>query len=234
MEPFRLVSTAAALPHVLHARRRVRTVARAHRHVKRKKFAKYLRYVWHISRATHLARRLGLHRGPPRRILDLGTGPGYFPFVCARMGHEVVALDVDWVPLYNDLTATLGVRRVVHEIRAHQPLPDLGGPFDLITAFLICFNGHKSLRTPLWGAEEWSWLVDQLAPLAAPEGCRLFLNFNREPSGVTIPDTLRQWFLARGGVCPEGGRDAELRLRAPQRLVSPPAAESPAAATPLA
>jgi hypothetical protein len=227
--PSKLLSIAAALPHVLHAVPRLRPVVRRYRGTLTPKLGRYLRYGRQIARATHFARGLGLHQGRPGRILDLGSGPSYFPYVCARMGHDILALDVDSTPLYNDMTAALQVPRVVHAIRAHEPLPDLDGPFDLITALLICFNGHKDADVPLWGVEEWAWFVDQMRPLAGPAGCRLLLRFNRERSGVAIPDELRAWFVAQGGQCAPGGIQADLHLPpAPPR--SPPSSSRSAAA----
>src|SRR4051812_17945261 len=46
---------------------------------------------------------LGLDRSKPLKILDIGTGTGYFPYICRYFGHEVVSLDLDVVPMYNDL-----------------------------------------------------------------------------------------------------------------------------------
>lgn len=208
----RLLSTLAAAPHVLFAAPLLRPVLRKYRGADLAKAAKHLRYARQIARATHLARQLGLHRGPRLRILDLGSGPSYFPFVCRRMGHEVVALDAGWIPLYNDVSAALGVPRVLHEIRAYEPLPALGGPFDLVTAMMICFNGHKGQRQALWGVAEWAWFVEQMRAAAAPSASRAVLVFNRERSGVAIAPALLTWFVQQGAEIRGGGIRVDLPL----------------------
>ncbi len=35
----------------------------------------------------------GLHQTKGKRILDIGTGPGVFPYVLRQLGHEVVATE---------------------------------------------------------------------------------------------------------------------------------------------
>lgn len=217
----RLVSTLTSVPHILYATPLLYPVVRRLRAGASRQDRKYVHFGRQLARANHVARQLALHRGPRRRILDLGSGPSYFPFVCSRLGHEVVALDVDWTPLYNELSSALRVRRVVHEIQAHVPLPDLGGPFHLISAQMICFNGHKNHAGRLWDVEEWAWFVDHLRGLAAPSGCRLVLQFNRERSGMTISKSLEAWFAQQGGRCdPVRGR-VDLRLGGPRQPGQP-------------
>src|SRR5207237_9297554 len=81
----------------------------------------------------------------PKRILDLGCGTGYFLYIAQLLGHEGLGLDLDELPMFGDLTRLLGVRRVIWEIKAFDPLPDVLEEFDLITAFLICFNRHTQV-----------------------------------------------------------------------------------------
>ena len=45
--------------------------------------------------------------------------------------------------MFREITRLLGVRRVVQQIEAFRPLPSFGQKFDVITAFMICFNNHK-------------------------------------------------------------------------------------------
>lgn len=92
---------------------------------------------------------VGLTNKTSLSILDIGTGPGYFPFVCSNFGHTARAMDVSNHSFYNEMTDLLGVDRFEHSIQAFEPLPQLSYKFDLITAFAICFNCHAS--DALWG-----------------------------------------------------------------------------------
>ncbi len=140
-------------------------------------------------------RDLELDRGSPKRILDLGCGAGYFLFISRCLGHDVVGLDIDEAPIFGELMQMLGLRRVVWRVQPFVPLPDLGERFDLITAFMICFNGHKSPN--LWGVKEWEFFLNDLETHLMPQG-RICLGFNREKDGSLYTEELRQFLESRG------------------------------------
>jgi hypothetical protein len=54
--------------------------------------------------------------------------------------------------------------------------------FDLITAFAICFNHHKS--PGLWGAAEWTYFLHDLVSNHMNQGGRIFLRLNAEDDGA--------------------------------------------------
>ena len=88
-----------------------------------------------VARAWKEARRLELDNSQPIDVLDIGTGPGYFPFVCQKLGHRCVALDRPGeFPFWQAIRRWLGVNRVVeHTIKPFEPLPAEIGRFDLVT-----------------------------------------------------------------------------------------------------
>ena len=92
--------------------------------------------------------RLGLNKSSKLDILDIGTGAGYFPYICNYYGHNTMALDLNTTQMYNDIIKFLNINRKVHEIKSFEKLPNLGKKFDLVTAFAICFNNHETSR--LW------------------------------------------------------------------------------------
>src|SRR6185437_16659888 len=49
------------------------------------------------------AQDLKLQRCPPKSILDLGCGGGFFLYVCQHLGHSCVGLDIDVFPLFTQL-----------------------------------------------------------------------------------------------------------------------------------
>lgn len=152
---------------------------------------KYLDLDYWLTVNVRRVEALGLHHGPPRRVLDLGCGCGYFAFLCRLAGHEAIGLDrPERDTLFTDMRALLAVPTAEHSISAFQPLPELG-PFDVVTAHMVTFNRH---RTPSpWGVAEWEWLLDLLrAPVVS-------LEMNREPDGTLYPPGVRELFLERGG-----------------------------------
>jgi SAM-dependent methyltransferase len=130
------------------------------------------------------------------RILDLGSGAGYFLLVARHLGHSGMGLDIPDPPMYGEIFELFGLKRAVWEIKAFQPLPDLGERFDLVTAFSICFNEHK--RSDLWTAKEWGFFLDDLETRFLNAGGEIFLGMNPEEDGSFYTPNLRQFFIDRG------------------------------------
>jgi SAM-dependent methyltransferase len=140
-------------------------------------------------------RQLELDLARPKRILDLGCGAGYFLYIAQLLGHSGVGLDMDRLPMFREITRLLGVRRIVQRIQAFRPLPNFGQKFDLITAFMICFNNHK--MPELWGVREWEFFLNDLAKYLRPRG-RVWLELNQEYDGTFYTPELREFFRKRG------------------------------------
>jgi SAM-dependent methyltransferase len=155
---------------------------------------KYLDLERWIDLNIRRIREIELDLARPKRVLDLGCGAGYFLYVAQLLGHQGLGLDLDQLPMFGEITRLLGVRRVIRQIKAFDPLPDLG-KFDLITAFLICFNNHKQAN--LWGVPEWEFLLNDLAKHLAPRG-RVWLELNREYDGTFYTPELKEFFQRRG------------------------------------
>jgi SAM-dependent methyltransferase len=177
------------------------------------KYAKVERF-WRENRRR--VQDLGLHRCSGKRILDLGCGGGFFLYLLKQLGHEVVGLDVDEFPLFRELVDLFGVPRVVWAIEAFQPLPDLGGRFDYITAFATSFN-RSAGNDDEWGVQEWDFILTDLQQHLAPEG-RMFFTLNRiRGQADYFTPELRKFFLGRGAILererisfPNGLRSAAL------------------------
>lgn len=151
---------------------------------------KYLDVVFHTLQKLLLARELGLHEGPPRRVLDIGTGGGHLPFVCRFYGHDAIGIDVRDA-FYDGLAACVGIARTVMRVEARTPLPDLGGRFDLITACDIAFNEKRqgTLRGIYWSPEDWKFFLNDLIAHQLRTPGTIYLKLNKEahrrPLGFT-------------------------------------------------
>ena len=78
----------------------------------------------------------------------------------SSLGHSVMGLDLDWPPMYAEMFEMMEMPRRVWRIEPFQPLPDLGGRFDFLTGFAVCFNSHGSDH--VWGAKEWEFFLDDV------------------------------------------------------------------------
>jgi SAM-dependent methyltransferase len=138
---------------------------------------------------------LNLHRSASCDILDLGCGGGYFLYVSEQLGHRCLGFDLDWFPLYTELIELFGVERRLGEIKAYEPLPDLGRRFDWITAFSTGFN-RRADKT-LWGPNEWEFFLNDLARHLKPGG-HLFVGLNPGQNGWYYTPELHDFFVRCG------------------------------------
>lgn len=159
-------------------------------------YAKYTDVKRWLRLNIRRAQDLKLHRSPPQSVLDLGCGGGFFLFIVQQLGHSSLGLDIDVFPLFTDLLDLFHVERRVWAIHRHEPLPDLGRKFDLITAFSIDFN-RESKREWWWGPPEWAFFLDDLKHHLNPGG-RIFLGLNPRRDGEYHTPELREFFLSRG------------------------------------
>jgi SAM-dependent methyltransferase len=157
-------------------------------------------------------RQLELDVARPKRILDLGCGAGYFLYIAQILGHSGVGLDMDRLTMFGEITHLLGVRRIVQQIQAFRPLPNFDQKFDVITAFMICFNDHK--MPSLWGVPEWEFFLNDLAKHLAPRG-RIWLELNQEYDGTFYTRQLKEFFQKRGAKIDEHKIIFNSGLRAP-------------------
>ncbi len=156
---------------------------------------KYLDLERWIAINIRRVEELELDWGRRQSVLDVGSGAGYFLYICKWLGHRTLGLDIGNGRVFGEVFHALGLERLVWRVEAWQPLTDLGRKFDLITAFMICFNGHKGPK--LWKRTEWAFFLDDLETRLRPGG-RIRLGFNREKDGKFFTDDLREYFLSRG------------------------------------
>jgi hypothetical protein len=137
---------------------------------------------WAGGKFDH-ALRLGLHKAPPLRVLDLGAGPGHFQMVAQYFGHETMGLDVPTRAhasnmerdIYNDLCDFFHVRKVDHRITSGAALPRFSGRFDLVTSFMTCFSTDAKLRRP-WTVHDWTFWLRDLRDNVLTETGEIYLN----------------------------------------------------------
>lgn len=138
---------------------------------------------WLLLNALRVA-DLGLDAVSGLRILDIGCGPGYFVAMTRALGHQCHGVDAPDEcfnaverEVYATLTEALHCRDAVSPllIERFKPLPFRDRPFDLITAFWVCFNRHR--QPDEWGSEEWRFFVQDAMANLCPGG-RIVLDLN--------------------------------------------------------
>ena len=160
-------------------------------------FAKYTDVDRWLLLARERVQNLKLNRTSPQRVLDLGCGGGFFLFILKQLGHDVLGLDIDVQPLYRELAELFALPRVIWTIKPFEPLPDLGQPFDWITAFSISFDRAVSGR-PRWGPREWNFLLEDLQQRHLEPGGKMYFELNPGVSGNFYTPELCDFFVRRG------------------------------------
>ena len=117
-----------------------------------------------------------------KTILDIGTGTGYFPFICNEFSHAGFCLDVPDNELYDQITDSLGLIKFKRYIKSFELLKlNTNERFDLVTAYMICFNNHK--QENLWSNKEWEFFISDLQDNYLKKDGKILLNFNEESPG---------------------------------------------------
>ena len=160
------------------------------------RYAKYADVEHWLKINLPRVQELELDRSPPKQILDLGCGAGFFLFLARRFGHKCVGLDLGDFPLSNELIELFGLERVTWRIRALQPLPEFGRKFDLITGFSAAFNRSED-ESRGWNPEEWRFFLDDLDRYLQPGGA-ILLEINSGKDKRYFPAEVRDFFLKHG------------------------------------
>jgi len=159
-------------------------------------FEKYLDIDYWLCENLRRVYALGLHKRDRKlRILDIGTGAAYFPYICRHFGHEVEAVDLPGNEMYNEIISAFGIKRYDRSISAFQDL-GIPGKYDLVTAYMICFNCHK--QPALWHIREWEYFLDGLRKNNLNPGGEVFLAFNAETPEEPVSKELLAYFAANG------------------------------------
>ncbi len=160
-------------------------------------YAKYADASRWLKRNLPRIRQLRLDRSPPKQILDLGCGGGFFLFLAKQHGHSGIGLDVADHAICGELVELFGVERKVWRIQEFQPLPDFGRKFDFVTAFSTAF--HRSAdQSRGWGTDEWNFFLDDLLNRQLKPGGEVFFEINSGKDKRYFPSAVRELFIRRG------------------------------------
>lgn len=179
-------------------------------------FLKYWAVEKFLIRDLERVRRLKLHQSQPKRILDLGSGMGYFLYLCRHFGHEVYGLDRhdpedSFSVMFKQIMAALEIERTDWTIQPFQPLalPDAWPKMDVITAHQIQFNrqGRGDSASVVrederWTIPEWDAFLKDLQENITSGSATVELRFN-QPQSWDHPysSSLEGYFQSKGADC---------------------------------
>lgn len=137
---------------------------------------KYFNITEYLALQVKRALYLGIAEKRDPSILDIGTGFGYFPYVCTFLDGDVHAVDIPGHVLFDEMTNFFNIKKTHFRINALQPLPDFGQKFDIITGFQVAFNRYSAIKP--WGAKEWDYFLKHLIDKHLNENGVIYLEPN--------------------------------------------------------
>jgi len=138
---------------------------------------KYLNYSFWIFENLIRIFDLKLDKSKGLTILDIGCGPGYFIYIANYFGHQAEGLDLQSNEIYNFLIQELSLSRTTKEIKSFEELGLFKEKnFDLITAFMICFDCHGTEKS--WNKADWRFFIDDLTNSYLKTNGKIILGLN--------------------------------------------------------
>jgi len=122
----------------------------------------------HIKRAWKYAKKLNLDELPRKRILDIGTGFGYFPKICSLLGHTAEGTNLK-NPLFNIVNRHMNVDACIRKMDDQRIF--ISGKYDIITAFQLCFHKNEGRE---WNAYEWEVFLRNAMDMLSKDGLLAF------------------------------------------------------------
>lgn len=144
---------------------------------------KFLNYTWEVNKAFRQSDCLGLHKrssiSPRFRVLDLGSGSGWFVWVMQKMGHDAKGLEPlsTWTSVEKgNMTRLLGVEPIDVSVQPFAPLPSPpeDEKYDVITSWMTMWDhlpvqGRNSEKDqsgkygPMFSSEMWAFVLKDIA-----------------------------------------------------------------------
>lgn len=125
-----------------------------------------------INEKLSTAHFLGLHKTKGKRLFDIGTGAGWFPYICNLYGHECIGSDIPNRPEYDPCYEFLNIDFRDTLVYPYTKM-DLTGTFDYITTHRAFFPQ----RPAAWEKDEWKFFLED-AKTYLNDGGGLFLGCN--------------------------------------------------------
>lgn len=119
-----------------------------------------------------VAHFLGLHNSEKKELLDIGTGAGWFPYICKLYGHSCTGTDFLGRPEYDPVYEFLGIDVKEILVEPFKPLP-LTQQYDYITSMRAFFPQ----KPKAWDKEEYKFFFNDIAQYLKPSGS-LYLGSN--------------------------------------------------------
>ena len=182
---------------------------------------KYIDIPYWTAHKLPMAKKLGLTSGPPKALLDLGTGAAHILRIAVDHGHSAVGIDIEEAT-YADIARLLGVDRRVHRVDRQTKLPDFGRKFDIVSSIWIKYD-DMSVGDDLhyWENADWAFQFNDIVDnhLKYPGRIHFVLNAQRRASGKYVLDQdALSWMQSQGAAIDRVSGEVDMQLSKPRRF----------------
>jgi len=130
----------------------------------------------YIQEKLSVANYLGLHKTSGKTLIDIGTGAGWFPYICRLYGHDCIGTETihtdifkkTYVPIYEYLNL-----KVTDDLVFSNKPFTLSNKVDYIVTLRSFFNN----RPTVWEINEWKYFFKDILKNLNPNG-GLYLSCN--------------------------------------------------------
>lgn len=111
----------------------------------------------YIQEKLSVAHYLNLHKTKGKKLLDIGTGAGWFPYICKLYGHTCIGTDILGRTDYDPAYKFLDILVIEELIYPHQPI-QVQDKFDYIVSLRSFFPNRPSV----WELNDWKYFFNDI------------------------------------------------------------------------
>ena len=111
----------------------------------------------YIQEKLSVAHYLNLDTASKKVLLDIGTGAGWFPYICKLYGHDCIGTDILGRKEYDAVYKFLNIDIVGNLVYSQTPL-NLQRKFDYIVSLRSFFPN----RPKVWELEDWKYFFKDI------------------------------------------------------------------------
>lgn len=111
----------------------------------------------HIQEKLSVAHYLELHKTKNKTLIDIGTGAGWFPYICKLYGHSCIGTDIlnrdNYQPIYDWLNL---------DVREELVYPYKPFGLDDRVDYIVSLRSFFPNRPKIWEIDEWRYFFNDI------------------------------------------------------------------------
>ena len=131
----------------------------------------------YIQEKLSVAHYLGLHESKNKTLIDIGTGAGWFPYICKLYNHRCIGTDVLGRSEYDPIYEALKIEVTGDLVYARQPFG-----LNIKAHYIISLRSFFPNRPTVWEMEDWKYFFRDIKKNILKDG-GIYLGCNTGQKG---------------------------------------------------